>query len=165
MIHRSSPKHLCPATHPYPLDGRSNAKRRPAGPSDRGFTLIELLLVLVILAVLAGIVLPRFVSRGEQARVTAAKTQISNFSTALDTFEVDNGRFPTAQEGLEALVNAPSGLTNWKKLLNKVPNDPWGNAYVYRYPGLHNADGYDLSSAGPNGQEGDSDDVDNWSAQ
>jgi general secretion pathway protein G len=127
------------------------------------FTLIELLLVLVILAVLAAVVVPKFTNRTEQARITAAKTDISNIEGALDTFEVDNGRYPSTEEGLRALVEAPAGMQNWRGPYIKrgIPNDPWGNAYVYRYPGAKNASGYDLSSNGPDGREG-TDDLDNW---
>jgi general secretion pathway protein G len=142
---------------------------RPQSPrclrrAAHGFTLIELLLVLVILAVLAAVVVPKFTRRSEQARITAATTDVSNIEVALDTFETDNGRYPTAQEGLSALMTQPAGLTTWKGpyLKRAVTNDPWGNPYVYRCPGVHNAQGYDLNSAGPNGQEGDSDDITNW---
>jgi general secretion pathway protein G len=128
-----------------------------------GFTLIELLLVLVILAVLAAVVVPKFTARSEQARVTAAKTDIANLETALDAFEVDNGRFPTNDEGLRALVEMPSNATSWKGPYIKrgVPNDPWGNTYIYRWPGQHNTTSYDLYSFGPDGREG-TDDVVNW---
>ena len=143
-------------------------RRRAPRPAGRAaaFTLIELLLVLVILAVLAAVVVPKFTNRTEQARITAAKTDISMLSTALDTFEVDNGRYPTNEEGLEALVNAPSGATNWKGPYIKrgVPNDPWGRPYIYRYPGTNNSHSYDLYSFGPDGREGN-DDIDNWSKQ
>lgn len=129
------------------------------------FTLIELLLVLVILAVLAAVVVPRFAGRSEQARVTAAKADLSIMETALDAFEVDNGKYPSTSDGLRALVSQPAGLTTWRGpyLKRNVGNDPWGNAYIYRQPGQHNTDSYDLFSAGPNGQEGDSDDIANWS--
>jgi general secretion pathway protein G len=129
------------------------------------FTLIELLLVLVILAVLAAVVVPKFTKRSEQARITAATTDLSNMEVALDAFEVDSGRYPTAQDGLRALVEQPAGTTTWKGpyLKRIAANDPWGNPYVYRAPGQHNPDGYDLYSFGPNGQEGDSDDITNWS--
>jgi general secretion pathway protein G len=129
------------------------------------FTLIELLLVLVILAVLAAVVVPKFTNRTEQARITAAKTDISMLETALDTFEVDNGRYPSNEEGLQALVTAPSNAPNWKSpYLKQMRNDPWGNAYVYRYPGTNNPNGYDLASLGPDGREG-GDDINNWSKQ
>ena len=130
----------------------------------RAFTLIELLLVLVILGILAAVVVPKFAHRGEEAKVAAAKTTISNVETALDAFEVDNQRYPTSAEGLKALTERPAGeLPNWKALLKTDPgNDPWGNPYIYKSPGDHNTDGYDLYSAGPNGQEGDEDDIKNW---
>jgi len=129
----------------------------------KGFTLIELLLVLVILAVLASVVVPKFTARSEQARVTAAKTDIAQLETALDAFEVDNGRFPTTDEGLAALLQAPANVTNWRGPYIKrgLPKDPWGNPYVYVYPGTHNLNGYDLYSFGPDGREGN-DDITNW---
>jgi general secretion pathway protein G len=139
-------------------------RRRAARPA--GFTLIELLLVLVILAVLAAVVVPKFTGRAEQARVAAAKTDLSALETALDTFEVDAGRYPTTDEGLNALLNPPSGVKSWNgPYIKKPPIDPWQNAYVYRFPGQYNARGYDLSSNGPDGQEGGADDINNWSSQ
>jgi general secretion pathway protein G len=131
---------------------------------SRGFTLIELLLVLVILAVLAAVVVPKFTKRSEQARKAAATTDIANFETALDAFEVDTGRYPTGEEGLRALMEAPSNAKDWKGpyLKRLVTNDPWGNPYVYRCPGQHNVSSYDLYSFGPDGQEGGGDDIDNW---
>jgi general secretion pathway protein G len=128
-----------------------------------GFTLIELLLVLVILTVLAAIVVPRLAGRAEQAKVTAARTQIVSIEDAIKTFEVDNGRYPTSDEGLSALATAPSNLANWHGpyLEKGIPVDPWGNAYVYRYPGTHNTTGFDLYSLGPDGREGN-DDIVNW---
>lgn len=134
-------------------------------PHRSAFTLIELLLVMVILVVLAAVVVPRFTSRSEQARFTAAKTDISNLETALDAFEVDCGRFPTSDEGLRVLIEQPGNVQNWRGPYIKrgVPSDPWNNPYVYRFPGSHNASGYDLSSNGPDGREGN-DDVTNWAA-
>ena len=128
-----------------------------------GFTLIELLLVLVILAVLVAVVVPKFTSRSEQARTTAAKTDISSMETALDAFEVDCGRFPSTEEGLRALVEPPGNVQGWRGPYIKrgVPNDPWGNAYVYRFPGANNLNSYDLYSLGPDGREG-GDDITNW---
>lgn len=131
------------------------------------FTLIELLMVLVILAVLAAVVVPRFAGRSEQARLTAAKTQVSLFRTALSGFEVDMGRYPSEDEGLAALVERPTSGTadKWAGpyLEGGIPSDPWGHPYVYRYPGQHNTSGFDLFSMGPDGREGGNDDVDNWS--
>jgi len=134
-------------------------------PSARGFTLIELLLVLVILATLAAIVVPKFTRRTEQAKLTAAATEISNIELALDTFEVDCGRYPTTEEGLKALVEQPSNADSWygPYIKRGLPRDPWGNTYVYRCPGRHNSSGYDLYSFGPDGQDGGGDDIDNWS--
>jgi len=132
----------------------------------RGFTLIELLLVMVILTILAAVVVPKFTKRSEQARVTAALADISAIEVALDAFEVDTGRYPTTDEGLAALVQAPPLLSSWKGPYlkrSKVPVDPWGNPYVYRCPGEHNTESYDLFSCGADGQEGGGDDIDNWS--
>ena len=139
--------------------------KNPVARLARGFTLIELLLVLVILATLAAIVVPKFTRRTEQAKLTAAATEISYIELALDTFEVDCGRYPTTEEGLKALVEQPSNADGWHDPYIKrgVPSDPWGNAYVYRCPGQHNPSGYDLYSFGPDGQDGGGDDIDNWS--
>ncbi|MBN2455178.1 MAG: type II secretion system major pseudopilin GspG [Sedimentisphaerales bacterium] len=129
-----------------------------------GFTLIELLLVLVILAALATIVVPKFTRRSEQAKVTAAMTDIANLEVAMDAFEIDTSRYPTTSEGLKALVEQPSNADGWKGPYIKrgVPKDPWGNAYTYKQPGQHNELGYDLYSAGPDGQQGNDDDITNW---
>src|SRR5687768_17234651 len=105
----------------------------------RGFSLIELLLVLVILAVLAAVVVPKFTGRSEDARKTAARTDISLISNALAQFEIDNGRFPNNEEGLGILLTNTSNLPNWKTPYIKSDlKDPWGNAYLYRYPGPNN---------------------------
>ena len=132
----------------------------------RGFTLIELLLVLVILAVLAAVVVPKFTGRTEQARIAAAKADIAAMDLQLDAFEVDAGRYPSTEEGLAALMNPPTTVKAWHgPYLKKPPVDPWGRPYVYRYPGQINTTGVDLFSFGPNGNEGGGDDVGNWSAQ
>lgn len=134
----------------------------------RGFTLIELLLVMVILAVLAALVLPKFTGRTEDANKTAAQTQISSlFSTALDLYEADNGHFPSTAQGLQALRTQPSSAPepkHWKGpyLKSDIPNDPWGNEYIYRSPGQKNPTGYDILSGGPDGREGTEDDITNW---
>ena len=130
----------------------------------RGFTLIELLLVLVILGILAAIVVPKFSGRTEQARETAAKSQISTFGTALDAFEVDTGRYPKGKNGLLELVEEPRDAQGWRGpyLKTGIPKDPWGNDYVYEYPGKHNPSSYDLMSMGPDGRVGGDDDITNW---
>ena len=128
---------------------------------DSGFTLIELLLVLVILALLAAVVVPKFTNRSEQARITAAKADIAGLGTALDAYEIDNGRYPTTEEGLQALITPPPSAQpdkgNWPYLKKPVINDPWGNPYVYRYPGQGGPNTYDLYSLGPDGREGNDD--------
>lgn len=130
---------------------------------QKGFTLIELLLVLVILTVLAALIVPQFTARSKQAKITAAKTDLSNLGTALDAFEIDNGQYPSADVGLNALIQQPSGMTDWHgPYIKQVQNDPWGHPYIYRYPGQHNTNSYDLSSMGPDGHEGTDDDVTNW---
>ena len=134
--------------------------------SRDAFTLVELLLVLAILATLAAIVIPKFSGKTEQAKVAAAKTQISIFGTSLDMFEVDNGYYPKGEEGLTALVEEPSDSKTWKGpyLKQGIPTDPWGQPYVYEYPGKHNNKGYDLMCPGPDGQTGTEDDITNWEA-
>ncbi len=140
--------------------------RRPlVHPVRGGFTLIELLLVLVILGTLAAIVVPKFAGRTEQARVTAAQSQISTFGVALDAFEVDNGFYPKGKNGLQDLVVQPKDAANWKGPYLKqetIPNDPWGHPYIYDCPGKHNASTYDLLSMGPDGRAGGDDDIANW---
>ena len=146
---------------PFPtLDPRGAARRANA----QAFTLIELLLVLVILGILAALVVPKFSGRTEQARVTAAHSQISTFGTALDALEVDTGRYPKGKSGLAELVQAPRDAQNWKGpyLKGDVPNDPWGQPYIYECPGKHNPSSYDLSSMGPDGRANTDDDIANW---
>lgn len=139
-------------------------RRMAANPTrQRGFTLIELLLVLVILGVLAAIVVPKFAGRTEQARVTAAQSQIATFGTALDAFEVDNGYYPKGKDGLQDLVTQPGNAQNWRgPYMKAVPNDPWGNPYIYEYPGKNSANSYDIMSMGPDGRAGGDDDLTNW---
>jgi general secretion pathway protein G len=136
---------------------RNDMKKRHY--NGRGFTLIELLLVLVILAVLAALVIPKFTGRSQQARETAAKTDISRIATAIAAFEIDSGRFPTNEEGIGALITQPTGVTNWNQAFGKMPVDPWGNPYQYRYPGQDNPGGFDIYSFGADGREGTDDDV------
>jgi len=142
---------------------RNRGTDKTSSLRQRGFTLIELLLVLVILGILAAIVVPKFAGRTEQARLTAAQTDISAFGTALDAFEVDNGYYPKGKGGLLNLVQPPSDAQNWKgPYVKEVKKDPWNNDYIYEFPGRRNANSYDLSSAGPDGKPGSEDDVTNW---
>ena len=130
----------------------------------RGFTLIELLLVLVILGILAAIVVPKFSGRTEQARQTAAQSQIATFGTALDAFEVDLGHYPKGKNGLLDLVQQPRDSASWKGpyLKNEIPKDPWGSEYIYECPGKHNPSSYDIMSMGPDLRVGGDDDISNW---
>jgi len=130
------------------------------------FTLVELLLVLSILALLAGLVLPKLVGTSKTAEIKTTITQIGNFKEALSMFEVDNGHFPKGKNGLNDLLVKPRDASpEWHKYLDTdaLPVDPWGTPYVYECPGRHNPDGYDLSSAGPDKQFGTDDDINNWS--
>lgn len=129
-----------------------------------GFTLIELLIVVIILGILASLVVPRLAGRTEAARVEAARSDIEGgIALALDLYEADNGRYPA---DLSDLVREPSDAQNWKGpyLKKGLPEDPWGNAYVYRSPGLENPTWYDLFSVGRDQQEGTEDDIVNWKA-
>ena len=133
---------------------------------SNAFTLIEIILVVVIIALLATLVLTRIAGRGKQARIAAAKAQTSIIKTALNSFELDCGRFPTSTEGLGALIQKPVDLgesANWQRYLDesRIPLDPWGHEYLYRCPGAVNTDSYDLYSMGPDGKEGTDDDIGN----
>jgi general secretion pathway protein G len=142
---------------------KNHENRRPTLCSiQAGFTLIELLLVLVILGVLASIVYPNMKDHGTKARITAAKTQIDAFRTALGTFEVENGYFPKGKDGLQALVERPSDAPNWNgPYMDSIPKDPWGHDYLYECPGKHNPASYDITSMGPDATAGTADDVAN----
>ena len=148
--------------------GSTNPQSEICNPKSReGFTLIELMLVLVILATLSAIVVPKLTGHSKRAKITAAGTQISQFSVALDAFEIDTGRYPTTVEGLRALLEKPtSEADGWQGPYlsrNVVPLDPWGGEYQYRCPGQYNQDGYDLDSYGPDQKLGGEDDITNWS--
>lgn len=143
-----------------------SATRYPLS-AKKGFTLIELMLVVIIIGVLVGMVMPRLVGKSEQAKKAVAQADIeANIASALELYEVDNGNFPTSDQGLTGLRSKPSGNPvpkNWNgPYLKKAPLDPWGNTYVYKSPGEHNSDGYDLSSKGKDGIEGTEDDITNW---
>lgn len=129
-------------------------------PSQRarkvlGFTLIELLIVMVIIGLLAAFIVPKFIGRVGESKQIAAKAQIELLSTALDVYKLDTGKYPTQDTGLEALINKSGEVGNWKGPYlkkEKIPKDPWGAEYVYKYPGEHGD--YDIISYGVDGSEG-----------
>jgi len=134
----------------------------------KGFTLIELMIVVVILGLLATIVMPKVLSRPEQARRVKAKADIRNIQSALAYFKADTGRFPTTAEGMEGLVANP-GVKGYNNdgYLERVPMDPWGHKYVYISPGINSKD-YDLESLGKDGEQGgsgDDADIESWNME
>lgn len=138
--------------------------------NTKGFTLIELMVVIVILGILAGLIIPRIMGRPEEARRMKARVQMESMETALRLYKLDNGAYPTTEQGLQALIEAPTTgelPKAWRKggylEKGKVPKDPWGYEYVYLSPGLHGD--FDLTSYGADGQPGGEErdqDVNNW---
>jgi general secretion pathway protein G len=129
--------------------------RRAARRGEQGFTLIEILVVITIIALIMSLVGPRVLNFLGDAKIKAAKIQIESFSSALDLYFLDTGRYPSSSEGLTALVQRPGTAVNWNGPYvkgNVVPNDPWGKTYVYRSP-AQNAP-YEIMSYGADGQEG-----------
>lgn len=131
--------------------------RRIRGPDERGMTLIEIIVVIVVLGILAGVVGTQVFGRVGESRTQVARTQIEQFATQLDLYRLDNGRYPTTEQGLAALRERPTAPPEpraWKGpyARKEIPLDPWGNPYVYRSPGEHGA--YDLLSLGADGREG-----------
>ena len=132
----------------------------------RGFTLIELMVVLVIIGVLAALIVPNVLDRTDDARATAAKADINNLVQALKLYKLDNQRFPSAEQGLEALVNKPTAGNvppNWRRYLDKLPADPWGRPYQYIVPGVKGEiDVFSLGADGQAGGEGKNADIGSW---
>jgi general secretion pathway protein G len=134
--------------------------------STRGFTLIELMVVLVIIGVLAALIVPNVLNRTDDARATAARTDVNNLVQALKLYKLDNQRYPSAEQGLEALVRKPTaGVVppNWKPYLDKLPTDPWGKPYQFISPGLKGEiDVFSFGADGQAGGEGKDADIGSW---
>lgn len=138
--------------------------KRKRKRSDSGFTLIELLVVIIILGLLAGIVIPRVVGRVDQARRESTRIQLKALKGALEQFRMDNGFYPTTEQGLRALVEKPEIPPipkRWHRYLDELPRDGWGNEFVYLSPGQSGRP-YELFSLGPDGIEGTDDDLSVW---
>ncbi|MDO4905249.1 MAG: type II secretion system major pseudopilin GspG [Lautropia sp.] len=131
-----------------------------------GFTLIELMVVVMILGVLAALVVPNFMNRPDEARAVVAKQDISQIMQQLKLYRLDNGRYPTTEQGLEALVSRPTSgpaANNWKSYLDKMPTDPWGKPYQYLNPGIRSEiDVFSLGADGVAGGEGGDADIGSW---
>lgn len=151
---------------PYSLSRPRPRSQHMGHRGHRGFTLIELMVVLVIIGVLAALIVPNVLDRADDARATAARTDVNNLMQALKLYKLDNQRYPTASQGLQALLNRPADAPvppNWKRYLDKLPNDPWGRPYQYINPGLHGE--VDVLSFGADGQpsgEGKNADIGSW---
>ncbi|MBI3368275.1 MAG: type II secretion system major pseudopilin GspG [Burkholderiales bacterium] len=134
--------------------------------SRRGFTLIELLVVLVILAVLAALIVPNLLERTDDARATAARTDVNNLMQALKLYKLDNQRYPSGEQGLQALVKKPTAAPvppAWRPYLDKLPNDPWGQPYQYLNPGVKGEiDVFSFGADGQSGGEGKNADIGSW---
>ena len=148
------------------LVARRRATTRLRQGVTRGFTLIELMVVLVIIGVLAALIVPNVLDRADDARVAAARTDVNNLMQALKLYRLDNQRYPTSEQGLQALVTRPGvapAPTNWKAYIDKLPNDPWGHPYQYLNPGIQGE--IDVMSFGADAQaggEGRNADVGSW---
>jgi general secretion pathway protein G len=133
---------------------------------QNGFTLIELMVVLLIIGVLAALIVPNVLDRADDARVTAAKTDVGNLMQALKLYKLDNQRYPSTEQGLQALLAKPTSAPvppNWKSYLDQLPNDPWGKAYIFLNPGIKGeVDVMSFGADGQSGGEGKNADIGSW---
>lgn len=146
------------------MESRTLVRRLP----QRGFTLIEIMVVMVIIAILGALIGPQILGRVDEARITKAQADIRTLSTSLDLYRMDNFKYPTTDQGLDALIKRPDdpSVRNWKEggYIQKLSKDPWGNDYQYLFPGTRGG-AYDLYSLGADGQaggEGNDADIGNW---
>jgi len=132
------------------------------GRSEGGFTLIELMVVVIIIAALAGMVLPRVLPAADEAKSHIAQGEIAGISVGLKMFRLHTGRYPSTDEGLQALMASPPSISNWKgPYLEDKPFDPWDRPYQYKYPGSHGGAGFDIWSLGASEEDGN-DDITSW---
>ncbi len=157
---------------PFSIDRRSLSRFRAAWPAGttralrRGFTLIELLVVLVIIGILGALIVPNLIERTDDARVTAARTDVNNLMQALKLYKLDNQRYPSAEQGLQALVTKPTVGNvppNWKVYIDKLPADPWSRPYQFLNPGVKGEiDVFSFGADGQPGGEGKDADIGSW---
>lgn len=165
-MQHAPPKASLPRQKRPPRLSMHSSRRSFARAARRGFTLIELMVVLVIIGVLAALIVPNVIGRADDARATAAKTDVNNLMQALKLYRLDNQRYPTAEQGLQALLARPTtgpAAPNWKPYVEKLPNDPWGRPYQYLNPGIKGEiDVLSLGADGQPGGEGNNADIGSW---